>query len=191
MSKKQALLGMLIVSLFGSSLTVTAAYVLQYISLIGYNSQLIPVFSGLIAGALLFTILGSIMGKWLKHSTPVSIIPVAVLYATIYLLILRENYVAPNVQLTVLAILVSAGFMPVAGFVSESMFSRKGTGFRALLALASAVISILIILAISILYEASGQTVMVQELLTLGSLSIIFLLVQLASTFHASAATEA
>ena len=181
MSKKSALLGIAISTFLGTSLTVTAAYVTGYISLIGYNSQLIPVFTGVIIGVVLFSLLGTVLEGRLKNILIYLSAASLVLYAIVYSLIEVADFVTPNSEMTALAVGISAGFMPVAAFVKGAIFTGMSRKTSVILAAVSSILAIVSVLVIAVVYELSGQASMIEELDLTAMLSLVFLILLFAT----------
>lgn len=179
---KQYMLGMLATALFGTSLVITVGYISQYIYLIGYNTQLIPLFSGLVIGVLLFSFAGSVISLRLRHGIVYGIMIAIVLFITVFETIALENYVITDTPLIILSIFLSSGFMPVFTFVVDSMFPERGFKSRTIFGIFSGVVSLIIIVVVAVIYELSGQDTMATEITLVGLMSAVVLLIMFSQT---------
>lgn len=177
MKKGQYFLGLLITSLFGTSIVITAGYVSQYISLIGYNTQLIPLFSGLLVGIFLFSVAGALVGKRLNHGIVYGVFISAFLFIAVFETIAVENFVIANNLLVILSVFISSGYMPVTAFVIDNMFPEMGLRSRTLFAIFASVLSLIVVVLVALIYELSGQDTMTTEITLVGAMSILLLLI--------------
>lgn len=177
MDKRSYLLGIFITSLFGTSLIITVGYVSQYIELIGYITQLVPLLIGLVIGVFFFTFAGSTISLKLNYGIVYGIVISVVFYVAVFEVIALSDYVISSSDLIVLSVLMSGGFMPVSTFVTDNLFSEKGIRFRSLFSILSGILSLVAILIVAIVYELSGQDTMTTEISLVGLLTILLLLV--------------
>lgn len=182
------ILGLLITALFGTSLVITVGYVSEYIDIIGYNTQLLPLFSGIIVGVFLFLFLGSLISLKLNYGVVYGIIISIIFYLVVFETLALSDYVISDGSLILLSVLISGGFMPVSTFITDNLFPQEGLRFRSIFAAVSAVISILAIAGVAVVYELSGQDAITAELTLVGILSIVVLLLLLSQTGRRAAA---
>ncbi|GGM77278.1 hypothetical protein GCM10007108_14290 [Thermogymnomonas acidicola] len=138
-------------SLLSSSLILTEGYAYYLIYLLGYTNQFPYLFAGLVGGISLFTFLGYLLHG--RHSLAYKATAAVVLSAGSLLLVRAEHLVVPNTSLLAVTFMVTAVCMPIAHLYSP----RLGVRGRIASSFLSSLLSVLIVLAFAVLYEASGQ----------------------------------
>ncbi len=173
-----------IVTVFSISLIFVMAYGSSFIYLIGYTNQLLPLFEGIILGVIVFTSAGSfIAGRKISYLYGAALIAV-ILFIVFLLIIVLTQMVVPNNLLTVLALMITAPYMPVSAFAMS--FFKISRARKIIVPAASSVIGILSIAYIAIIYEASGQN----NLASITGLLVYLSLISLAILFIAVFFTE-
>ena len=165
----------ILVAVFATSVLFTMAYSSNFIYLIGYTNQLLPLFEGIIAGTLFFSFAGSFTGGK-KTSLMVAGVATAVILEIVVFAILKvTDYVVPNDLLTVFAFVICSIFLPALQF--GQFFWGRSAGLKEKIALPAAVsiLSIVVVAYAAIIYEKSGQSNLAEIVSILDYAAIVLL----------------
>ena len=148
----------ILVTVFCSSDLFTIGYSSNFIYLIGYTNQLIPLFSGIIIGTVFFSFSGSFIGAEKTYLMVTGVVIAVIFQIAVFSILIVSDYVVPNNLLIICAFMLCSIFLPALQF---GQFIGGGTprirGKIAFPAFVS-VLSIMIIAYSAIIYEKSGQS---------------------------------
>jgi hypothetical protein len=160
----------------GSFLSVFAVlsflYSANVIYLIGDDSQLLPLFEGIISGAIIYTIIGAVLIKRKKYA---GFLLATVLTIVSFAIIVVQNMVINNFLLFIVSFLISSSIVPVMQFIGILSRYRK---YSLIVLLACSVILYLILfLILANSYESSGQSYLPLYLSYPAYISLVLLVV--------------
>ena len=147
-----------IITILATSILFTMGYSSNFIYLIGYTNQLIPLFEGIIIGTVLFSFAGSFIGSGKPYILAAGVIISAVILISIFLILQITHYVVPNHLLTVCAIMICSMFLPALQFGRSALLRSERMSGKVLLPLAVSILSIIITAYSAVIYEKSGQS---------------------------------
>jgi len=133
-------------------------YSSDFIYLIGYTNQLIPLFEGIIIGTFVFSFAGSFTGSKNPYILAAGVIVSAVFLMLVFLILQITDYVVPNHLLTISAIMICSMFLPALQFGRSALLGSQGLRGKVVLPLAVSILSIIIVAYSAVIYEKSGQS---------------------------------
>lgn len=133
-------------------------YSSNFIYLIGYTNQLIPLFEGIIIGTVVFSFAGSFIGSGKPYFLAAGVIVAVMFMIAIFVILHITDYVVPNDLLTICAIMICSMFLPAVQFGSSALAGSQGMKGKVILPLTVSILSIIIIAYSAIIYEKSGQS---------------------------------
>lgn len=167
-------------SLFCSFLTLSLAYMVGFIDVIGFKTELIPIVSGLVPGVVLFTFLGVIsMGKSHLSRIFAGIVALTVISLLSYIILRIQDYTLTYASYALLSFMISFSAYPVSLIFSYSYNVKSRLSEKSIFALFIGALSVFLILMDAIIYELLGQHTLPQELDLNGSLSFFIALLLL------------
>lgn len=164
----------ILATIFSISVIFTAAYILSFVYLIGYDNQLLPLFQGIIIGTVIFASIGSVLSHRSRKYLYVSAAVAALLYLIVHMIMLLTRLVVPNSLLTVISIMMTSAFLPATDYAMS--FIRTTTVRKIIVPTAVSILGIISIAYIAILYEASGQDNLASITVTLSYMALISVL---------------
>ncbi len=161
-----------ILALYSALLSVfaslTLAYSLNLIYLIGDERQEIFLFSGLLLGSLFYSMLGSIRFRGI---VTLSLIFSIVSYLLAFWIIFSNSMVIDNILLMITSFLITSPLMPSTAYIGKNLNSKLTT--RISFSLITYVSFVIIILAFAIVYVKSLQTILPAGILIFAIFSVI------------------
>jgi len=171
-----------IIAILATSILFTMGYSSNFIYLIGYTNQLIPLFEGIIIGTFVFSFAGSFAGSKNPYILAAGVIVSAVFLILIFLILQITDYVVPNHLLTISAIMICSMFLPALQFGRSALLRSRGMREKVVLPLAVSILSIIIVAYSAVIYEKSGQSNLA-EIVSVLDYSAIAILAAAASYF--------
>jgi len=147
-----------IIAILATSILFTMGYSSDFIYLIGYTNQLIPLFEGIIIGTFVFSFAGSFTGSKNPYILAAGVIVSAVFLMLVFLILQITDYVVPNHLLTISAIMICSMFLPALQFGRSALLGSQGLRGKVVLPLAVSILSIIIVAYSAVIYEKSGQS---------------------------------
>jgi TM2 domain-containing membrane protein YozV len=147
-----------IIAILATSILFTMGYSSDFIYLIGYTNQLIPLFEGIIIGTFVFSFAGSFAGSKNPYILAAGVIVSAVFLMLVFLILQITDYVVPNHLLTISAIMICSMFLPALQFGRSALLGSQGLRGKVVLPLAVSILSIIIVAYSAVIYEKSGQS---------------------------------
>lgn len=147
-----------IITVFATSILFTMGYSSNFIYLIGYTNQLIPLFEGIIIGTVLFSFAGSFIGSGKPYILAAGVVVAVVFLMAVFAILHVTDYVVPNHLLTICAVMICSMFLPALQFGRSSLARSEGVRGKVILPLVVSILSIIIIAYAAIIYEKSGQS---------------------------------
>jgi hypothetical protein len=147
-----------IITVFATSILFTMGYSSNFIYLIGYTNQLIPLFEGIIIGTVLFSFAGSFIGSGKPYILAAGVVVAVVFLMAVFAILHVTDFVVPNRLLTICAVMICSMFLPALQFGRSSLARSEGVRGKVILPLVVSILSIIIIAYAAIIYEKSGQS---------------------------------
>jgi hypothetical protein len=155
-------------SIFSVFASLALAYSLNLIYLIGDERQEPFLFLGIIIGALIYSLMGSIK---VKNILFISLLISIISYLIALYLIFSNDMMIDNNMLFIASFLITSTIMPSNVFFNSRLSLKSSS--RILFSLIISALFILIILIFAIIYTISNQTVLPYGILFFAILSII------------------
>ncbi len=169
-------------AILGVSLIFTMGYSSGLIYIIGAPYQLLSLFEGIIAGILVFSFAGYIMGSAKTYRLISGLIFGIATFFIAYYIIHSVNFVVPNGLLAVCTFIITGTFLPVSQF-ARAIY--RGGFLRGLVVPAGiSIVSIVMIAELAILYENSGQSNLAEIVIIMNSIALILLMLMLVVLLH-------
>jgi len=165
----------ILLTVFATSVLFTMAYSSNFIYLIGYTNQLLPLFEGVIAGTLFFSFAGSFTGGKKTYLMVAGVAIAVILEIVVFGILKVTDYVVPNGLLTVSAFIICSIFLPALQF--GQFFRGRSAGLKEKIALPAVVsfLSIVVVAYAAIIYEKSGQSNLAEIVSILDYTAIVLL----------------
>ncbi len=161
-------------SLFTTGIVLSYGYASGLIFSIGDTRQLIPIFAGIIAGSIVFSLLGYLTRSSVTSLTYVTAISVLLLAAS-YVVLIINSLALNGTEMVVVAFLMGCPAMPVTLLVRSR--SREFSGrLRLMFGSIQALLVILFIFAYALIYELQGQVNLYLGPLVFLVISLLYLL---------------
>ena len=164
-------------AILGVSLIFTMGYSSGLIYIIGAPYQLMSLFEGIIAGTLVFSFAGYIIGSGKTYRLFAGLAFGVAMFFTVYYIIHSVDYVVPNGLLTVCSFIITGAFLPVSQLATVIYHGRFLRGLAVPAGIS--VISIIVIAELAILYEDSGQSNLAQIVTLMNSVTLVALILML------------
>jgi Kef-type K+ transport system membrane component KefB len=137
-----------------------------------------PLLIGIIAGAIIFSVIGAFLNERKKvnivYTAIMSIVTIAIAYMILYF----YSFVNPNAVIMCVGLLINS---PYSVFVEASNYISKNSKLKNKIpvAIIIAVIGIILVLLFAIIYENSGQTIFPQGVFISALITLIALVILL------------
>ncbi len=160
------------IPIFSLFVTLTSSYSMNLIYLIGDSRLLLPLFSGILIGTLLFAISGSFFKKY-SFVSGIIIAMIAIILANYVIYI--TDMVINSIDLFLVSLLVTSPIMPISQFFEYGLYIKK----KLVYSIAASIIFIALITIFAFLYEMSGQTILPLGISIFGYASLIIFLIMI------------
>ncbi len=168
----------MVTAILGVSLIFTMGYSSGLIYIIGAPYQLLSLFEGIIAGILVFSFAGYIIGSAKRNRLIAGLIFGIATFFIAYYIIHSVDFVVPNGLLTVCTFIITGSFLPVTQFSTAIYRGRFLPGLAVPAGISA--ISIVLVAELAILYEDSGQSNLAEIVTIMNSIALILLILVLA-----------